>query len=245
MKRFIPFWTFMSRNVPLQFTQMWTRPKMYLRFQSLARNFSVEPPEFFPEYIQEQGGFDTGIRTPDLPGMAPGMPLAAAFDLPHLRLQEDIRRTADALSGENPGQIFSDVNPFFTAMPEYALATDFYTGRRYDSDDYSQAQALGVPIAALLSTVGGARRGADGKWYLSDKAMNTLQSLIPPLERGSRLTPEVLRSEPKNADRLAESWARFFGAPVRTISEDQMRAEQTSRYYDRLNQMKQLAATGG
>ena len=38
-RRFIPFWTFMSRNLPLQMEQMFTNPRMYLQYQNLKRNY--------------------------------------------------------------------------------------------------------------------------------------------------------------------------------------------------------------
>ena len=35
-RRLIPFWTFMSRNLPLQLEQMLINPRMYLQYQSLG-----------------------------------------------------------------------------------------------------------------------------------------------------------------------------------------------------------------
>lgn len=250
MKRIVPFWTFMSRNVPLQFTQMWTKPRTYLHFQSFARNFSVEPPEFMPEYLKQQGVFDTGLRTPEwmskipLIGPPAGMPIAAAADLPHLRLQEDLRRTAQALSGENTGQILSDVNPFFTAPFEYAMGSDFYTGKKYGPTDVSKAKGLGIPLAMLLSPVGGGEKGPGG-WYLDDKTMNLLRSLNPVLERTARLVPGALAESKGGQDRQLESYLRFLGAPMRMISDQQMRSEQARRYYNALDEARHAQAVGG
>ncbi len=251
MKRIVPFWTFMSRNIPLQFTQMWSKPRTYLHFQSFARNYSVEPPEFMPEYLKQQGVFDTGLRTPEwmskipVVGTPAGMPIAVAADLPHLRLKEDIERTAQALSGNNQGQILSDVNPFFTAPFEYMMGQDFYTGKTYGPDDVTQASGLGVPLAAALSGIGGGERGPNGEWYLDDKTMNLLRSLNPVLERTSRLTPALWSKSKGGQDRQLESYLRFLGAPVRTISEEQMQSEQARRYYDELDRRRHLAAIGG
>ena len=250
-KRIIPFWTFTSRNIPLQFTQMWMRPKMYLRYQSLVRNFQNTEglPEFTPEYMVNAGAFNTGLTTPGwLPGADEGVPILAQPDLPHLRLQEDIMRMTAPLRGENMGQALSDVNPIFTAPFEYMLGEDFYTGQQYDVDDVSQTTKLGAPLAAVASIFGAGRRGANGEWYIDDKAMNLLNTLLPPLERQSRLVPGLLTSggdQGKN-QRLAESYARFWlGAPVRTLSEKQQQSEQRNRYYEAIEQAKRLAATGG
>jgi len=244
-KRYIPFWTFSSRNMPLQFTQMWMKPRVYNHYQSFARNFSVEPPEFMPEYIAEAGGFDTGLRTPDwLPGAAGGMPIIANPDLPHMRLQSDVKRMTGPLTGENPSQILSDFNPAFTAPLEYITGQDFFTKQRFGEDDFSPAGPATLPLAMLLAPMGAARKGADGQWYIQDKALNSLRSLIPPLDRTARLMPQATGG--KGSDRLFESWARFgLGAPGRTLSEQQMQAEALRRMYDQRDQAKMLAATGG
>jgi hypothetical protein len=245
-KRFIPFWTFTSRNMPLQFTQMWMKPKIYNRYQSFAHNFAGEDPEFLPEYIKEGGGFSfMGMKTPDwLPGAAAGMPLIASPDLPHMRLQQDIKRMAGPLTGENPSQVLSDFNPAFTAPLEYLTGQDFFTKQKFGADDFSPAGPATLPLAMMLAPFGAARKGADGQWYIQDKAMNSLKSLIPPLERTSRLTPQATGGAMN--DRLLESWLRFgAGFPGRTLSEQQQQSEAMRRAFDERDRAKMLAKTGG
>ncbi len=245
MKRVIPFWTFMSRNVPLQFTQMWMKPKMYLRYQSFARNFvaGAEPVPFMPRYITMGGGLAPGVETPEgVPGMGAGMPVVLQPGLPHLQMQEDLNRIAAALSGENTGQIFSDLNPLLTTPAEYALGKDFFTGKEYGPTDVTEAKGLNLPLAAVLSLVGGAHRGPDGKMYIDDKALNAVRGLNPILDRQMRLLPQLTGT---NNDRQFESVLRFLGAPVRTISDDQLRSEAASRYYDERDRQRRLAAMGG
>jgi hypothetical protein len=253
MKRLIPFWTFMSRNVPLQFTQMWMKPRSYLHFQSFARNFAAEPPEFFPEYIAEAGGFDTGLKTPEwlskVPIIGPpaGMPIAASPDLPHLRLQDDIQRVAGALGGENPAQVLSDFNPAFTAPAEFLTNQDFFTGRQYDETDVTKANAAMTIPAMLMSLVGGAKRNPEtGDFYTKDSAVNALRSLNPLLDRQMRLFPGVAGGSTSDPDRLLESWLRFgLGVPGRTISQDQMQGEAARRFFEQQDRAKAMQAMGG
>lgn len=71
-KKVIPFWTFMSRNIPLQMQQMWLKPRMYAIYGSAVRNFSdKEDGSIVPSYMMDSGAFRSpiggGVITPDMP----------------------------------------------------------------------------------------------------------------------------------------------------------------------------------
>ena len=234
-KRYIPFWTFMSRNLPMQYTQMWSKPRTYLRYQSFVRNFSVEPAEYTPEYILEAGGFDTGLETPDLPGMDPGMPIFLQPDFAHTRLGEDVEKLENTLSGENLGAILSDLNPAITAPIEYATGKDLFTGRVYGPDDYRRASgATDMAILPLMKLLGQTKTNSQGDTFYQEKGVDALRSLIPILDRISRLAPQTAGGD--SSDRQAESWVRFGGAPIRTVSEQQRQNQRRTIMFDRRDQ---------
>jgi hypothetical protein len=207
----------------------------------------AKPIPFLPKYITQAGGINIGAETPaGLPGAAEGMPIIFQPGLPQVQMQEDMRRLQSALSGENRGQIFSDVNPLLTTLPEFALGKDFYTGKSYGPADVTEAKGLNVPLAAALSLVGQAERGPDGKLYINDNALNAIRGLNPVLDRQMRLLPQLSGGVAKQgADRQLESWLRFMGVPIRTVSESQRQGEQVSQYYNQLDAAKRLAAMGG
>ena len=248
MKRYIPFWTFMSRNLPLQITQMWTKPKFYAAYNSFKRNFSIPAPEFMPEYIEQAGGFQAGT-TPDwlsgvpLIGTAKDMPFVLQPDLPQTRLLEDINRLAQSASGENAGQLLSDFNPAFTAPLEFLTSQDFYTGRRYQPDDITKVGLADLPFLPLAAILGETETGPGGI-YMSEKARNTARALIPPYDRAVRMIPGLAGGGGEQ-ERQLESFARFLGMPIRTISEKQMQSEQARRYYNARDQARVAAAAGG
>ena len=241
-KRYIPFWTFMSRNLPLQMTQMWTKPKIYNRYQSFVRNFSVEPDEFTPEYILEAGGFDTGVETPDLPGMDPGMPIFLNPDFPHMRVTEDIEKLTSVFSqGGTPWSMLSDFNPAMTAPLEFTTNQNFFTGRRYEPDDVRKASGVVDMIQfPVMLAMGQVSRGPNNEIIYSDKGVDTLRSLNPILDRVTRLAPGTAGGEVSN--RQAESYLRFLGAPVRTVSDQQRQSEQRSQYYDEQDRLRREQA---
>lgn len=248
VKKYIPFWTYMSRNLPLQITQMWTKPKFYAAYNSFKRNFSQTPPEFMPEYITQAGGFQTGT-TPDwlskvpVVGTAKNMPFVLQPDLPQNRVLEDFMRFAQASSGENAGQLLSDFNPAFTAPAEFLTGQDFYTGRKYKPDDITKVGVADLPFLPIAALLGETNVGPGGI-YMSEKARNTARALVPPYDRAVRMIPG-LAGGGGDQSRQLESFARFLGIPIRTISDKQMQSEQARRFYNARDQARVAAAAAG
>ena len=259
MKRLVPFWTFMSRNVPLQFTQMWMRPKMYLGYQHAMTNMQLgaDQDTIIPSYITSAGGVDTGLRTPKwaekIPVIGPpaGMPIVAQPDLPHTRYADDLQRVQNALSGQGLGQMATNLNPALTVPAEFVSRTDFFTGQTFDKTDRVKVGGAMLPYAMILSLGGYAGQGADGEWYVDAAALNAIRGLDPNLDRMMRLAPQLLGQEgtdktgASTTARQAESWARWLGAPVRTISEQQQRSELRRRAFEERDQRQLQAAMGG
>lgn len=70
-KRVIPFWTFMSRNIPLQMQQIWLKPRVYQLYATSVRNFRGEDNgQIVPSYYDESDMFRSpiggGFIRPDL-----------------------------------------------------------------------------------------------------------------------------------------------------------------------------------
>ena len=69
-KKFVPFWIWTSRNVPLQVSQMVTRPKAYVQYERLKQEFPVNQDLMVPSWINKMGPLGAGLNaviTPDLP----------------------------------------------------------------------------------------------------------------------------------------------------------------------------------
>ena len=121
-KRLIPFWTFMSRNLPLQIQQMWIKPQAYLWYQSFQRNFAEVADPMTPEYWLAQGAF-----TMDENADKKDSPWYLAPDLPHLRIAEPF---VAAGKGDWGKAVLSDINPALMAPFEaYGAKKKFYTGQ--------------------------------------------------------------------------------------------------------------------
>lgn len=230
-RRLIPFWTFMSRNLPLQLSQMYTKPRTYAKYNSFIRNIQGERDPNEPDYFKSVGAFPVGAQT------LGGLPLYLQPDFAHSRLDEDYARYEAALSGNNVGQVLSDFTPLITAPLEYVTDTNLYTGRKYQDDDMRSAGTLEAPYALLARLLGQSEKTPEGNVAYSEKFLDTMRSLNPLYDRTVRLLPQY--TEGQNSDsgsRQMESWARFMGLPIRQLSPEQQLATQRSRFYDQLDQ---------
>ena len=244
-KKLIPFWTFMSRNLPMQITEMWTKPRGYAIYNDFVRNFSVDPAQFTPEYLLEEGGFDTGLTTPGgIPGMAAGMNVLALPDLAHNRVQSDIDQIQGMADLSDVGGLLSSFNPLFTAPIEYATGRNFFTQRVYEDDDYRPASgAIDAALRPLMELLNATEQGSGGTFY-KEKTIDALRSLNPILDRSARLFPGQTGAS-GDPDRMLESYARWLGVPVRTVSEMQKRNEANRRRFDRRDERERERVLAG
>jgi hypothetical protein len=239
IKRVIPFWTFMSRNMPMQVSQMWTHPRVYAQYEDFVRNMSATNEEYTPEYWTKAGAFNTGLKIPNIPGLggAQGLPVYLSPDLGFTRLEADLKDYEDFLSGKRPGGVLGQVNPLLSAPVEYMTRQDIFTGQRFEEGETVPAGGpLGWPIKAL-ATVFGQTEGGE----VDAAFANTIRALNPLQDRSARLFPQASGGDEEGKKRQLESWARtMLGAPVRTLTPKQQENEYYRRYYEQLDAMDRM-----
>jgi hypothetical protein len=135
VRNILPFWTWMSRNLPVQITTQWTNPKPYVVYQRFVNNFSSDEDEQLPPYLKSKNPIQIGKGT----FLAP--------DLPFMAAQETIN-----LAG-NPRKALSMVNPGLRVPLELAAGKTFFTGREFGSEP-GQQSALGYSAQNLLPMLG-------------------------------------------------------------------------------------------
>jgi hypothetical protein len=149
MKRLIPFWTFMSRNLPLQIQQQFLNPKAYQQYNHLRKNFDMgEDGDVVPQQWDDMGAFKV------LDG---DNPIYAAPDLPFTRLDESVE------SFTNPLKFLSQFNPAMRVPGELIANRKAYSGNEFYPDENKWLYALSSmipPIARGDSLSGGMLTGA-------------------------------------------------------------------------------------
>lgn len=135
VRNIIPFWTWMSRNLPVQITTQWTNPKPYVIYQRFANNFMVQDDEQLPEYVMKKNPIQIGKGTFLTP------------DLPFMSAQETIDLAQD------PRKALSMINPGLRVPMELAGGRQFFTGREF-GDQPGQQSGTSYAVQNLLPMLG-------------------------------------------------------------------------------------------
>jgi hypothetical protein len=208
-KLFIPFWTFMSRNAPLQVEQMWLNPRAYAIYNSGVRNLRDEQEgDVTPQYITETGGFklpfgDNLYGTPDI-GMN--------------RVSQDIAQLRD------PMRLAQNLNPVPKTLLELMMGKQFYKDIPIRGDQYQELSGPSRLAAYPLQLFGGGETDpATGKTVFSGKEAYGLEALVPGLQEINRyITPNTESKKDKQGMNLL---AFLTGAPATKVTESQIEAE--------------------
>jgi hypothetical protein len=184
-RQVFPFWTFMSRNLPLQVTQMWTKPRAYARFNSVIRNIRTDDEEtgVVPDYFTEGGGFR-------LPFNIPGVGQWARPDLGFSRVEEDVERLGD------PIRFLADSNPLIKAAVENFAGKQLYKDIPLDDESYVPLQGWQQAILPLLLATGQAEQGPNG-YVITPKTEYILDQVNPFGGLFNRYSGEGSRNEDK------------------------------------------------
>jgi hypothetical protein len=142
MKALIPFWIFMSRNLPLQMQQMVLKPKAYLMYNSVIRNAGAENQDML-QWQKERNGFVL-FNNSKLFGSKP-QNIALIPDLQHNSMTDDLQK----MDPRNPLRFLSQMNPMVRVPAEFALDKKFYSDSPfYDQNKAEYALLQGIPPAA-------------------------------------------------------------------------------------------------
>lgn len=184
MKRVMPFYTWIRKNLPLQVEQLIKQPRAYARIgdmQNAAAGESVDMSER-PEFIQNAGAIQLG-KNGDY--ISPSLPYT---DLD--RLPTGLSSLLATLSG---------VNPIIRAPIESATNTQWFTGRNLE--DY-EGQTQDMPLSGLLKYL-----GIKNVPQMSKRVGGQLLNQIPVLRNIDVMT------NPDKPDKQVSRFSSFIGGP--------------------------------
>ena len=194
VKNIIPFWTWMSRNLPLQITNQWNNPKPYIIYEHFADNFGIGKDEVVPDWMRAQGALSLGggnYLTPDIPS---------------LKAEEMINQL------NSPKKMISYVNPLMRVPLELAGGTKFFNDSKF-SGKYTVLEGKWAPLIPLLAAIGQVETNSKGQYVAPNKAIYGLTSTIPMLGQADRIFPS---SDLSGGDGYA--FQRYLGIPIRGVN---------------------------
>ena len=226
MRKLVPFWTYMSRNVPLQMQQMMLRPKTYLTYEKFRKNFDEDSGQGFPlmpKYLKELGAFR----------LTPGVALAPEFG--PSQMQESLREFGSM-------KMLSNLNPLLKNPAQALTGQNFFYGAPYGK---SYQQLGGTELSWLepvLGMLGQTEQIPGGGTAVPQQSADIVRDLIPPLAQINRL----VGTTPEREGRTTQALWNFLGFPGKQMTPEVMAAErrrqQGSAYYGQLDEMDRLEA---
>ena len=208
MRDIIPFWQWMSRNMPLQVMNRWANPKPYLMYMKFKNNFTTPnaPGEVTPKSMIEQGAIALGGGNFLNP------------DLPFTRVDQQWQDL------QSPRKLLAMVNPGLRVPLEMITNTNFYTGQQF-KDEFVPVSGMFMPMLPLLEAAGQVERDANGNPVMRKKMMYALTSMNPLLGRSERMFP----SGESDPSKVQNAMTGFMGVPVSSVSPAMQDAERFRR----------------
>jgi hypothetical protein len=203
IRRVIPFWTFISRNVPLQVEQMWTNPRAYLHYQSFMRNFRDPNSDdsLLPQWMQQGGAFR----------VTPGLALMPDIGATQLK--------ANVESLTTPSKLLSMLGPQFKVPLSMATNQNFFYGDQYSDTDMVPLTGAMSMAAPVLAAMGVTQDIPGGGMAAPRKYTDAVRDFIPLLANADRVT----------GDKSSQGIRSFLGIPTRDVTPEMLANEQKRR----------------
>jgi hypothetical protein len=231
MRRVVPFWTFMSRNLPLQVQTQWTRPKAYAAYNSFVRNMrDEEGDEIVPLTWEEIGAWEMGGPVDDW---------FAAPDLPFVRVEEMYNQATT-----EPQRLLSQVSPWWRVPFETQLSDKRLYNDQPFGDYVDDTWLQKIDFLDVLKLLGLEQEAGNGTDVISDRVDYGFQQMVPLLSQLERLFP----TQDMYKNRRAQSTLSYFGVPIRPLTETMEANELRRRRFDQeriQDAIRQLATYDG
>jgi hypothetical protein len=236
MRRLVPFWTWTSRNMPLQLEMALTQPKMYQRFravqQSLEQGSTQDPLD--PEWLTKSptninmSGFDKMELGPFSIGGE------GSYLLPDLPFQ-DVGEKTTQLSQQGPTALLMDAAPIIKTPLETTFGRQLFSGAPLTNELTPIPNTWSFLVPIIRGATGDSvisKNPNTGDWMISNKDAYKIEQALPLLARFRRLAP----SEQKYQDRADASWLSFLGFGTRQVTEN----DRKNSAYGRLDDLQTL-----
>lgn len=211
-KVFVPFWTFASRNIPLQIMNQIARPSMYRAYESAKRNMPVDEGMILPSWLAEREplGFGAGgVLNPDLP---------------QVDMMSQVRNLSDPL------RLLAQL------YPQYRLPIELAGNRQLNLDipfsDKPDMIEGPLDLPALLAgLLTGQTVDTAGGPAVTAKTSYAVTSALPTLGVLQRLLPQGGGDDKYKERQLSSVLGTLTGAPYRQVTQTEQENELIRRQF--------------
>jgi hypothetical protein len=219
----VPFWFWMSRNLPMQTINRFANPRPYLLYTHLMQNLGQDSEDdIVPKWLRESGGVKLGGDT------------YLNLDLGFNKMSEQFAMIAD------PKRLLGYVNPGLRVPLEVLGNTHLNTGVPFRA---KAEGAIGGPLSpavdALAAFMGQQRQMQSGAQGVTPKMNYAMSNLFPPLGQAEGVMPSSERGMENQTNRLMG----LFGIPL-TIVTPGMKETENRRATLEQNALRNIASGG-
>ena len=207
LRAIIPFWFWMSRNLPLQLTNQWINPKAYSIYKSFSRAVVGDQEEdpLLPSWMREAGALRLGGDMYLMP------------DLGFQRVEEQLSELGQ------PKRLLSYVNPALRLPVELLGGRKLYNDTPFGTmGQQAPGGPLSAPVQALAELLGQSSMTREGELGVAPKFAYGVRNLIPPLAQAERLVPSSEYGEQAQLSSILS----YLGIPLREVTPLQRETEQ-------------------
>lgn len=223
LRGIVPFWFWMSRNLPMQTINRFANPRPYLLYTHLMQNLGQDSEDdVVPKWLRESGGVKLGGDT------------YLNLDLGFNKMNEQFAMIAD------PKRLLGYVNPGLRVPLEVLGNTHLNTGVPFRA---KAEGAIGGPLSpavdALAAFFGQQRQLEDGSQGVTPKVNYAASNLFPPLGQAEGVMPSSERGMENQTNRLMG----LFGIPLTTVTPG-MKESELKRQTLEQNALRNIASGG-
>ena len=223
LRGIVPFWFWMSRNLPMQTINRFANPRPYLLYTHLMQNLGQDSEDdIVPKWLRESGGVKLGGDT------------YLNLDLGFNRMNEQFAMIAD------PKRLLGYVNPGLRVPLEVLGNTHLNTGVPFRA---KAEDAIGGPLSpavdALAAFMGQQRQRPNGEQGVTPKMNYAMSNLFPPLGQAEGVMPSSERGMENQTNRLMG----LFGIPLTTVTPG-MKETENRRATLEQNALRNIASGG-
>jgi hypothetical protein len=222
MRKVVPFWTWTSRNVPLQVVEQWANPSAYITYDKIAASSPVGDDIMMPKWISDWNPSAIGGINSE------GGQWVVTPDLPNVRLGQQLE------SLTNPAKLIGQLTPLLKVPIEMAAGKQL--GIDVGPFKKKKVPARGIDAAILRSVanlVGGdALVGTDpktGEPTIDERVPYIVQNILPTLAQLNRVTGGATGGKDSYSERQLANIMNWFGIPVRYVGPKQQSSERRGR----------------